>query len=295
MVSKDPSTKDLSPHLLKLVCDFLPQGHHIVTQADYLASQASGPWVESTSALHPCHECHWETNHGGRLDRPLTPGRARTMAELNTLLDYLRALKSSRRTAVGGAAAVVKKMQEMGINKLYYALDPAYLPYANPILDAPGDIMHLFLCGFTRKELAWLIDIFLKAGYFTWDQLNARIQMIDLPHGKRIPKFVAPTVSKKRRDLSLDLSASETMYFARTSVIVLEKLIPEAARKLPCWLCWLKHRDYLMMCLQHEFRRTDAAILNAKAAAFIDAFVQVRDTLSLLGSLLIPLLTNPHY
>ena len=163
----------------------------------------------------------------------------------------------------------------MGINKLYYALDPAYLPYANPILDAPGDIMHLFLCGFTRKELAWLIDIFLKAGYFTWDQLNARIQMIDLPHGKRIPKLQAPTTAKKRRDLSLALSASETMYFARTSVIVLEALIPAEARELPCWLCWLTHRDYLSMCLQHEFRRTDASILDEKALAFITAFIKV--------------------
>ena len=253
----------------------LPQAHHIVTKADYLASQASGPWVESTSAAHPCHECHWVTNHGGKLDRPLTPGPARTIAELDELIDYLRDIKSSRRTGVT-LAAVTKLMKEMGINKLYYALDPAYIPHANPILDAPGDIMHIFLCGLTRKELAWLIDIFIKAGYFTWDQLNKRIQMIDLPHGKRIPKLFAPTVAKKRRDMNLDLSASETMYFARTSIIVLEALIPAEARERPCWLCWLKHRAYLMMCLQHEFQRTDAVLLHDKAIAYIEAFVKVR-------------------
>ena len=250
------------------------QAFHIVSAADYLASQASGPWVESTSALHPCHECHWKTNHGGRLDRPLALGKPRTLAELTAVLKPLRVLKLSGKTGI--ATAVKAKMQEMGINKLFYALDPEYIPYADAVRDAPGDIMHLFLCGFTKKEMAWLIDIFVKARYFTWDQLNARVKLIALPHGKRISKLMAQTKQKKRRDLCLDLTASETMYFAKASVVILEALIPAAARELPCWLSWLKHREYLMMCLQHEFKRTDAEVLDTKAVAFLTAFVQVR-------------------
>jgi len=174
------------------------------------------------------------------------------------------------------SASLKEMMRQAGVNKLFYALDPAYIPYADPVLDAPGDIMHLFLCGITRKELAWLLDVLFKAKNLTLALVNSRIDQLNLPDHKKIPHLVAPTTSKKRRDLNLDMSASETMTFARASIVLLQPILPEAALNSKAWLCWLKHRDYLMMCLQHEFKRTDAAILDEKAQAFLKAFAEVR-------------------
>ena len=167
----------------------------------------------------------------------------------------------------------------MGINKLQYALNPAYLPNSDVISDLPGDIMHIFLCGLTKKELAWLIDFCIRGGYFTYDQLNERIKEIQLPYGKRIPLIKAPAEKKTRRDLNLDMTAAETMYFAKASVVVFEKLLPAEALKLPIWLCWLKHRDLLITCLQYEFKRSDVepgGLLDQKTDLFIEAFQQVR-------------------
>lgn len=147
-----------------------------------------------------------------------------------------------------------------------------------PVYDFPGDIMHIFLCGITRKELAWLIDICIKDGHFTYDQLNARIKLINLPYGKRVPSIKAPAEGKTRREMNLDMTAAETMYFARASVTVFESLLPKAALKLPFWLCWLKHRDFLITCLQYEFNRSDAepgGLLDKKADLFIEAFEKV--------------------
>ena len=248
------------------------QAHRIVTSADWLGSQAVGPWTEGTSSIHCCHECHWETNHGGQLDRPTTLGRPRTLIELQTALLLIRDLKGQ----YGTVGLIRKMMQDMGINKLHYALDPKFIPYADPIFDLPGDIMHIFLCGFTRKELAWLIDIFVKAKYFTLEQLNVRLKSLRLPKGKRIPALKAASTNKTRREMSLDLSASETMYFALFSVILFDGLnLPPAALNLPCWQCWLKHRDFLVFCLQHEFKRTDADVMDKKASAFLNAFEEV--------------------
>ena len=208
------------------------QAHYVATGSDHLAGQAMGATVESTSALRCCRFCDFMTNHGGkRHDRPTNIlGTPRTLKSLSDLLEVLREGNFS-------AAQLKKLMQGGGINKLFYALDPAYVPNADATQDLPGDLMHLFFCGITRHELAWLIDIFLKNKYFTLDQLNERLKLLRLPYGKSIPSIQPQTANKKRRDMNLDLTASETMYFAKASIVLFEGLLPPAALLLPC--CFL--------------------------------------------------------
>ena len=249
------------------------QVYHICTPADYLASQAGGPFVESTSALHPCKECDWMTNHGGKLDRPTTVGKRRTLKELREFLKHARQLHG-----VEGTATMLKDaMQSRGVNKLFYALDSDYIPYSDCIRDLPPDIMHLFLCGLSRHELAWMIDIFRKEKYFTLEQLNERIKLIELPYGKRVPKIVAESGKnqKSRRKMKLDMTATETMYFVKASLTVFEGLLTVEQRKHPAWLSWLLHREVFIMCIQQEFKRIDAEVLKKKIDAYLEAFEKV--------------------
>ena len=223
--------------------------------------------------MHPCHQCDWKTNHGGQLDRPTTVGKLRSLVDLKEFLVFARKVHGKP----GLIGRLKSAMQDWGVNKLYYALDSEYIPHTNCILDLPPDIMHIFLCGLSRQELAWFIDIGVKERWFTLAQINERIKLIELPYGKRVPKIVAQTGKNKktRREMKLEMTATEVMYFVKASISVFEGLLPEAGLKHPAWLSWIRHRDLFVMSLQQEFQRTDAEVLEKKIDAYIEAFEKV--------------------
>ena len=82
-------------------------------------------------------------------------------------------------------------MSEGGINKLVYAINPEYMPGVDPFDLLTADIMHIFFCGFTRKELAWLFKILIPK-YTSWNLLNEAVAALSLPRGKRISKLYPP-------------------------------------------------------------------------------------------------------
>ena len=162
-------------------------------------------------------------------------------------------------------------MSEGGINKTVFATD--YLE-GDPFDICTIDIMHLFLCGITRKELAWLLKILIPK-YTTWDEVNAAICQLHLPRGKHISKLCPPRIGKKARDHVVDLNAAETMFLAIHSVTILEPLLSAEARALPCWQCWLKHRQVLAMCLEHNISLTEADAIEKCYAEYLLLFTKV--------------------
>ena len=55
-------------------------------------------------------------------------------------------------------------MKAHGVNKLYFALDPEYVPHISPADIAPQDVLHLFPDGLLRSECAWLLCVLGKLG-----------------------------------------------------------------------------------------------------------------------------------
>ena len=86
-----------------------------------------------------------------------------------------------------------KIMHDHGLNKLFFALDPDYIPHVDPTTIAPIDLLHLFPDGLLRSELAWMLFIFMKMGLKT-DAINTRVraysrQSPTFPKDVRIPAF----------------------------------------------------------------------------------------------------------
>jgi hypothetical protein len=79
-------------------------------------------------------------------------------------------------------------MWQMGINKLYYALDSDYFPGFDECTMVPYDTMHVELDGLCRMELAYLLYILItKRKYFSLEQLNDAIKSFPWPKGHRMP------------------------------------------------------------------------------------------------------------
>ena len=77
--------------------------------------------------------------------------------------------------------------KEEGLNKLFFAFDPEYIPHVCPADIAPQDALHLFPDGILRSEGAWLVYILIKLG-LTIDQMNEALRKYPhFPRDCRIP------------------------------------------------------------------------------------------------------------
>ena len=109
--------------------------------------------------------------------------------------------------------------QESGIKKLYFPLDPEYLPLVDPTTTSTQDILHLFPDGLTRSEFAWLMYILLKLK-LSLARVNAAIRRYPgWPPDVRIPPLQAKlsqgTSGGKPRSAALpSMTGSQMMHFA---------------------------------------------------------------------------------
>ena len=78
------------------------------------------------------------------------------MTELCQTIESLRESKLTQ-------TELTKQLQKNGYNKLYFALDPKYIPDVDTILDRPPDIMHIYGCGITRHEGGKLFKILFES------------------------------------------------------------------------------------------------------------------------------------
>ena len=138
----------------------------LAVTADYLAAAALGPTPESTSALRCCRDCLWlarcpcayvpaaDARAAIEHDDLCVECAPRTSEQL--ALDLLQA-----RNWHGGKTALKKFMSGAGLGKRYCVME--FLAGLDTLHDLPIDIMHIFLCGLTRYELAWLLDVLVPA------------------------------------------------------------------------------------------------------------------------------------
>lgn len=102
-------------------------------------------------------------------------------------------------------------MSQAGLGKRFFVMK--YLPGMSWLDDIPIDIMHVFLCGLTRYELAWLTD-YLIPKYVSWDAVNKRAQLFRSSKGRKMPYLFRPKGDGSRGSVSMTLTAAETMDFA---------------------------------------------------------------------------------
>ena len=101
--------------------------------------------------------------------------------QTKALLDSLR--------GAGADVDHTKIFAEHGFNKLHFAFDPKYIPWINPMLVAPQDLLHTFPDGLLRSECAWLFYILLKLGLKISDA-NERLRSFKgFTRGVRVPPF----------------------------------------------------------------------------------------------------------
>ena len=105
-----------------------------------------------------------------------------------------------------------------GLNKLYFAFDPQYIPHIDPTTIAPQDLLHLFPDGLLRSECAWLFYILFSMG-LSRKVVNASIRSYkDFPPDVRIPKLYPKLETgsggRPKSSATLRMSGSQCMHFA---------------------------------------------------------------------------------
>ena len=199
------------------------RGWQTAIGADMLGAHSLGPFMESPSAHVFCRGCnvHQGKPHAYAPTSFLRKEREgshpapteRNMKDLTALLDRLRA-------PTMGATERGVIMSENGLNSLYYAMDPAYIPHVDITKDAVQEGLHLFGDGLLRSEGAWMFYLFIKLG-LKLDVVNRAIQAYpNWPRDCRIPPLHAGlrdgvTGGKPKAEKTLRMSGAECMHFAQ--------------------------------------------------------------------------------
>ena len=95
------------------------------------------------------------------------------------------------------------------------------------------------------------------------------------PLPKNIDKGESSNVRKPRPTATLGMSATQTMYFAQHSILLLGGLLPQEAKRLPAWRSWLLHHRVLMMCLQRTFNTDELELLDDLITQYSTQFQKV--------------------
>ena len=239
----------------------------LIFSGDYLGAQSLLPFVESPAAHVFCRGCD-VNSLSPHAQRPFSFLRGyhsphfaeRDWPELREKLFELRG-----NTGQVPPARSKKMFHDLGLNKLYFALDPEYIPHIDPTKIAPQDLLHLFPDGLLRSELAWMIFVFCKLG-LDLDELNARLRAYSpyLPKDVRIPLF--PTKLRKgaagglaSSSQTARMTGSQCMHFAIHSFAILDPILEDCMRDDPAWASWLKLVELFNVTILHELHTDDVA------------------------------------
>ena len=244
------------------------RGWILVFSADYLGAQSMLPCTESPNAHLLCRGCDYDTR-SNRAARPFSflkaPEPGATHAAFNercwqtekAMLEKLRA---------GVSSTELKRIfHDKGWNKLYFALDPDYIPHIDPTTISPQDLLHAFPDGLLRSELAWLMYTFGKLG-LDFNLVDKATKLCkSLPKDVRIPKF-PPTLkegvgrgkdARPRSSAVARMTGSQCMHFTLSSPDILGPLLSDEMCSHPAWLSWLKLVELFAVCVQHSFQQSD--------------------------------------
>lgn len=252
----------------------------LVFSGDYLGAQSMLPTSECPQAHVFCRGCDYHAKHE-MAGRPFSFHRAepafaeRHWPTLKAELERLRAGVS--------AGELKKKFHDLGLNKLYFALDPAYIPYVDPTQIAPQDLLHLLPDGLLRSELAWLMYVLCRSG-FNLDRLNRRLKESEvkrlLPADVRIPAFPSKLTkgiagSKPESGRTVRMTGSQCMHFSLHSFAVINPLLTPEMRADPAWKSWLKLVEIFAHVVQHEIPCADIELIDDLVLDHSAAFDQV--------------------
>ena len=195
----------------------------LVVSADMLGANSLLPFMETPGAHVFCRQCNVNQSRAGAyrtfsfLRKPPEGyhPKLRVWSELKQFLVRLRSDQVS-------VTQRKREMQEHGLNSLYYAMDPEYVPHVNPCEDFIQDGLHLFGDGLLRSTGAWLFFVFCLLG-LDLDVVNTAVRRY--PHfekGVRVPelhpglKTGAAGVAGRvpRAEAVLRMSGSECAQFA---------------------------------------------------------------------------------
>ena len=271
--------------------------YHIVSSADYLGAMSMLPFSESPRAHIFCRDCDVDSSNPD-CHRPFSFLRrrdgSRGIKERNWL--ELQQIIAKLRKGDKNAKTAKTIMHDRGLNKLFFALDPDYVPHINPITIAPVDLLHLFPDGLLRSELAWLVYIFIKMG-LTIEAINKRVKSFcksskTFPKDVRIPLFkdkLAKGIAGGVPDSSstVNMTGSQCMHFSLhrcvcaiavapmicvltrlllfcpcRSVEILQPILTKAMMSHPAWASWVKLVELFTISVQTKLAVSDVALID---------------------------------
>ena len=196
----------------------------IAVCADMLGYNSLGPFQESLHAHVFCRQCNVNQSLPGAF-RPYsfmradTPGtyvpKRRTWPELQAVLERCRSPSTP-------AAERKRIMAAEGIKRLWFAMDPDFVPHVNPAEDHLQDGLHLFGDGLLRSHAAWMFQVLLRRG-LSLDAVNvAKRAYRGFPKDVRVPDL-QPGLTRgcagvkgvlPRAESTLRMPGSEVHHFA---------------------------------------------------------------------------------
>ena len=244
------------------------RGWTLVFSADYLGAQSMLPTIESPNAHVFCRGCDYDVR-SNRAARPFSflkaPEPGATQAAFKER-EWQTEKATLEKLRAGVSATVLKNtLHDKGWNKLFFALDPDYIPHIDPTTIAPQDLLHAFPDGLLRSELAWLMFTFGKLGLDFSLVDTATKRCTSLPKDVRIPPF-PPRLkegtgrgadTRPRSEAVARMTGSQCMHFTLSSPEILDPLLSDEMRSHPAWLSWLKLVELFATCVQHSFHTSD--------------------------------------
>lgn len=182
-------------------------------------------------------------------------------------------------------------MRSIGINTFEHAY--VNIPYFEPVLHVPRDLMHVELEGTLKCHLYGVLYMaIVKYKWFTLHQFNAAVKHWPFPSNKRpdklptkpegkIPmhapsfeaalithalinaysnfmRFVGTRQGTPNPKKTLRWTAGEMLHLVTSSVEMIGQLLSDEQQKHPVWLSWIAHVSYFLRLMQTAF--TDAEL-----------------------------------
>lgn len=215
------------------------------SDADLLGLQQLSRLPDSFTALHPCKDCWFTTgcDCAHAIEDPLhkTPCEiegcrgcgARTLeeqqADLHRIDNTYFSSKAKREAAC----------REAGVSATKTTSVIEQIPGAHPQEDLLYDIMHIFFCGITGRELYNMACKMVKAGYTTWADIDAMRKRVVAQSGCKLAALVLPkTDNKKKKSLAFVMNGATCMYWT------VNRCLPPAVPTRP-------HHQSLALTLAH--------------------------------------------
>ena len=203
--------------------------------ADLLGLQQLSLLPDSFGATHPCKDCWFTPNCDCAhvVGDPDTCHFACCRGQGERTLEEQRAnAKRLKTTKFRTIALREDAARDMGLSATKGTAVVEHTPGAHPIEDLLLDIMHIFFCGITPKELYQMVVKMVKLGHTTWALINARRKSVQAESGCHLSELVLPnTDGKKKKSLKFVINAATCMYWTVNRFVApssLPHLLPTA-------------------------------------------------------------------